>query len=97
MSKDVLGHQNHKSENKNAADSQEEDGNQIQEKNEFIPIRNFETASNFSGSESMTSKESDQRREIIAEQNEKKGNDIDMLPDMSDLQVASGPFGIPRS
>lgn len=87
----MLNESDYKSENKNAADSQEEDVNQIQEKNEFIPIRNFETASNFSGSESMTSKESDQRREIIAEQNEKKGNDIDMLPDMSDLQVASDP------
>ena len=87
----MLNESDYKSENKDAADSTEDDGNQIQEKNEFIPIRNFETAANFSGSESITSKESDQRREIIAEQNEKKGNDLDVLPDMSDLQIASDP------
>ena len=62
---------------------------QIQEKNEFVPIRNFETVNNFSGNESMTSKESDERREIIAEQNEKKGSQLDVLPDMSDLKLAS--------
>ncbi len=61
--------------------------NQIQEKNEFVPIRNFETVNNFSGNESMTSKESDERREIIAEQNEKKGSQLDVLPDMSDLKL----------
>ena len=66
-----------------------QEAQQIQEKNEFVPIRNFETVTNFSGDESMTSKESDARREIIAEQNEKKAGEIDVLPDMSDFQVSS--------
>ena len=63
----------------------------VVEKNEFVPIRNFETVSNFSGNESMTSKESDERREAIAEQNEKKGEELDTLPDMSDFKIADDP------
>ncbi|MBR5401553.1 MAG: hypothetical protein IK102_07055 [Treponema sp.] len=73
----------------NSVSSEGTDEKQIQEKNEFVPIRNLETINNFSGNESMTSQESDQRREIIAEQNQKKGDEIDVLPDMSDFQVAS--------
>ena len=72
------------------ADVLNEDGSpHIEEKNEFVPIRNLETVTNFSSSESMTPKESDERREIIAEQNAKKGEDLDVLPDMSDLKIAS--------
>jgi len=71
-----------------AADSKSEEA-AVKEKDEFIPIRNFETVSNFSGNESLTSKESDTRREIIAEQNQKKGEDLDVLPDMTDFKVAS--------
>ena len=67
-----------------------EDGTpHIEEKNEFVPIRNLETVSNFSSSESMTPKESDERREIIAEQNARKGEELDTLPDMSDIKLVS--------
>ena len=63
----------------------------IVEKDEFVPIRNLETVSNFSGQEAMTSAESDKRREIIAEQNQKKGEELDVLPDMSEFKVADDP------
>ena len=62
-------------------------------KDEFVPIRNFETVNNFSGSESETPVEAEQRREAIAEQEAKKGDDLDVLPDMSDFKVASAEEG----
>ena len=60
-------------------------------KNEFVPIRNVETVSNFSGNESETPKEAKDRREAIERQEEEKGSDLDVLPDMSELKVAAGP------
>ena len=59
-------------------------------KNEFVPIRNFETVSNFSGNESETLQEATERREAIVQQEEEKGSELDTLPDMSELQVAAG-------
>ena len=56
-------------------------------KNEFVPVRNKETVTNFSGSEAVTPVESENRMEAIAEQNEKTGGDLDVLPDMSELNV----------
>ena len=69
-------------------------GDQAQEekvvpKNEFVPVRNKETVTNFSGSESLTPAESDNRMEAIAAQEEKSGGDLDVLPDMSDLNLGS--------
>lgn len=58
-------------------------------KDEFVPIRNFETVTNFSGNESSTPVEAEKRREVIQEQEAKKGDDLDVLPDMSDFKVAS--------
>ncbi len=58
-------------------------------KNEFVPLRNKETVTNFSGNEAITPKESEQRMDAIAQQEEKNGNDLDVLPDMSDLKVAT--------
>lgn len=84
----MLNESDYKHNSESEANSEQE-APQIQKKNEFVPIRNLETVNNFSGSESMTRKESDERQEIIAEQNEKKGDEIDVLPDMSDLQLGS--------
>ncbi len=58
-------------------------------KDEFVPIRNLETVSNFSGSESETPKEAETRREAIVQQQKEKGAELDVLPDMSDFKVAS--------
>ena len=66
---------------------------QIVPKDEFVPIRNFETVKNFSGSEAETPVEAEQRREAIAEQEAKKGDGLDVLPDMSDFKVASSNEG----
>ncbi len=73
-------------------------GEQAQEekvvpKNEFVPVRNKETVTNFSGSESVTPAESENRMEAIAAQEEKSGGDLDVLPDMSDLNVGSSGEG----
>ena len=73
----------------NHNNSEDGDKPHIEERNEFVPIRNVETVTNFSGSESMTSEESEERRKIIAEQNSKKDDDLDVLPDMSDIQISS--------
>ena len=62
-------------------------------KNEFVPIRNLETVTNFSGNESETPKEAEDRREAIVKQEEEKGSDLDTLPDMSDFKVSSGSDG----
>ena len=62
-------------------------------KNEFVPVRNKETVTNFSGSEAITPAESDNRMEAIAAQEEKNGGDLDVLPDMSELNVGSASDG----
>ena len=59
-------------------------------KDEFVPIRNVETVTNFSGNESETPKEAETRREAIEKLEEEKGAELDTLPDMSELKVASG-------
>ena len=58
-------------------------------KDEFVPIRNLETVNNFSSNESETPVEAEKRREVIAQQEAMKGDDIDVLPDMSDFKVGS--------
>ena len=62
-------------------------------KNEFVPIRNLETVTNFSGNESETPKEAEERREAIVKQEQELGSDLDTLPDMSELKVAAGSEG----
>ena len=63
---------------------------QIVPKDEFVPIRNVETVNNFSSNEAETPVEAEKRREVIAEQEAKKGDELDVLPDMSDFKVADG-------
>ena len=58
-------------------------------KDEFVPIRNLETVTNFSGNESETPKEAEERREAIVQQQIEKGEELDTLPDMSDFKVGS--------
>ena len=58
-------------------------------KDEFVPIRNLETVTNFSGNEAETPKEAEQRREAIVQQQIEKGEELDTLPDMSDFKVSS--------
>ena len=62
-------------------------------KDEFVPIRNQETVNNFSGNEAETPKEAETRREAIQKQEMAKGNDLDVLPDMSDLKISSDSSG----
>ena len=71
----------------------EQDESVVVPKNEFVPVRNKETVTNFSGSESVTPAESENRMEAIAAQEEKTGGDLDVLPDMSDLNVGSSGEG----
>ena len=76
----------------NGSDEKAQGGEEtVVPKNEFVPIRNIETVSNFSGNESETPKEAQERREAIERQQEEKGSDLDVLPDMSELKVAAGP------
>ena len=84
--------ENHQMLNDNdyAQNAAEENEPKVVPKNEFVPVRNKETVTNFSGSESLTPAESDNRMEAIAAQEEKSGGDLDVLPDMSELNVASG-------
>ena len=70
--------------------SEENSQETIIPKNEFVPIRNAETVSNFSGNESETPKEAESRREAIVRQEEEKGSQLDVLPDMSELKVVAG-------
>ncbi len=58
-------------------------------KDEFVPIRNLETVSNFSGNESETPTEAEERREAIVQQQKEKGSELDVLPDMSDFKIKS--------
>ena len=76
----------------NNSNSQNTEGEKetIIPKNEFVPIRNLETVTNFSGNESETPKEAEERREAIVKQEEEKGSELDTLPDMSDFKVADG-------
>ena len=76
----------------NNSNSQNSEGEKetIIPKNEFVPIRNLETVTNFSGNESETPKEAEERREAIVKQEEEKGSELDTLPDMSDFKVADG-------
>ena len=78
--------------NNSGADSGQSE-EKIIPKNEFVPIRNLETVTNFSGNESETPKEAEARREAIVKQEEEKGSELDVLPDMSELKVASGGEG----
>ena len=74
----------------NSSGASEEAGpEKIVPKDEFVPIRNLETVSNFSGAESETPKEAETRREAIVQQQKEKGAELDVLPDMSDLKLAS--------
>ena len=92
------GNQNHYDVGENHQMLNEKDYNQnggestettVVPKNEFVPVRNKETVTNFSGSESLTPAESENRMEAIAAQEDKKGGDLDVLPDMSDLNLGS--------
>ena len=74
----------------NNSQKAEDTAETIVPKNEFVPIRNLETVTNFSGNESETPAEAEQRREAIVQQEQQKGNDIDTLPDMSDFKINSG-------
>lgn len=76
-----------------AHDENTEKENIVVPKNEFVPVRNKETVTNFSGSEAITPAESDNRMEAIAAQEEKNGGDLDVLPDMSELNVGSASDG----
>ena len=71
-------------------DKAQDETETIVPKNEFVPIRNLETVTNFSGNESETPKEAEERREAIVKQEEAKGSELDVLPDMSELKVAAG-------
>ncbi|MBO4640687.1 MAG: hypothetical protein J5710_13120 [Treponema sp.] len=73
----------------NSGNSKDTTQEVIVPKDEFVPIRNFETVTNFSGNESETNKEAEKRREAIVKQQENDGNELDTLPDMSDLKIAS--------
>ena len=75
---------------KSPESSQEGEEKPVVAKNEFVPIRNLETVSNFSGNEAETPKEAQERREAIERQEEEKGSEIDTLPDMSELKMAAG-------
>ena len=86
----ILNESDYNSGNTGASEAQEE---KIVPKNEFVPIRNLETVSNFSGNESETPKEAEDRREAIERQNKESGSDLDTLPDMSDLKLASDSGG----
>lgn len=79
----------------NSANSKKEGETEetIVPKNEFVPIRNLETVSNFSGNESETPKEAQIRREAIEKQEAEKGSEIDTLPDMSELKLAAASEG----
>jgi len=69
--------------------SEEASPEKIVPKDEFVPIRNLETVSNFSGNESETPKEAEVRREAIVQQQKEKGAELDVLPDMSDFKIKS--------
>lgn len=56
-------------------------------KNEFVPIRNLETVTNFSGSESITPGESANRKKV-AESIISENDSLDVLPDMTEFAVA---------
>ena len=78
----------------NGSNNNQENAEQpVVAKNEFVPIRNLETVSNFSGNEAETPKEAEERREAIERQEEEKGSELDTLPDMSELKVAAGSEG----
>ncbi len=62
-------------------------------KNEFVPLREKETVNNFSGAEAITPQDSEKRMEAIVEQEEKNGSDLDVLPDMGELNIASSEGG----
>ncbi|MBR4790956.1 MAG: YrzE family protein [Treponema sp.] len=79
--------------NSNSGNKQENGEKPIVAKNEFVPIRNLETVTNFSGNEAETPQEAQERREAIERQEEEKGSELDTLPDMSELQVAAGSDG----
>ena len=70
-----------------------EENQEVVPKDEFVPIRNLETVNNFSSSESTTPAEAEQRRTVIAAQEAKKSEDLDVLPDMSDFKIASDEEG----
>ena len=69
--------------------SEEAAPEKIVPKDEFVPIRNLETVSNFSGNESETPTEAEERREAIVQQQKEKGSELDVLPDMSDFKIKS--------
>ncbi len=69
--------------------SKEATPEKIVPKDEFVPIRNLETVSNFSGNESETPTEAEERREAIVQQQKEKGSELDVLPDMSDFKIKS--------
>lgn len=56
-------------------------------KNEFVPIRNLETVTNFSGNESITPSESANRTKV-AESIMSENDSLDVLPDMTEFAVA---------
>ena len=89
--------ENHQMLNKSDYNSSDEGSSEQKEtivpKNEFVPIRNLETVTNFSGSESETPKEAEDRREAIVKQEQELGSELDTLPDMSELKVAAGSEG----
>lgn len=72
-----------------AKQDQEEKKETVVPKDEFVPIRNLETVSNFSGNEAETPKEAATRRQTIVEQEKEKGSQLDVLPDMSDFKINS--------
>ena len=82
----MLNESDYNSENAQNSGTEKE---KIVPKDEFVPIRNLETVTNFSGNEAETPKEAEQRREAIVKQEIEKGDELDTLPDMSDLQVSS--------
>ncbi len=76
-----------------SGDAAKETKETIVPKDEFVPIRNLETVSNFSSNESETPKEAETRREAIVQQQKEKGTELDVLPDMSDFKIKSDSEG----
>lgn len=59
--------------------------------NQYVPIRNRETVSNFSGVEAQTPDENTEKRASQADQVMQEDDTLDVLPDMSELNIGGKP------